>query len=553
MASFVNDTVFTVTLGGTGSFVALSAVPGYESPAGRAVDGKSYRYRAQSADLLQWETGTAVASAGGTTFSRVVASSSIGGGVVNFSAPPNVMLSFFAADFLQFDDAMALTLAQTAQARSNIAAAGLAVANTFTNTTEATGVGTTAAALFAGGVEIAKKLFVTGAVALSATLGVAGVATVSAATASTTSSNGALVVTGGVGIGGALNVGGNTAVTGTLTAQGLIKYGAGAGTPINSGTGVYATNNGTTSIVARDSTNSVEGFLQAASGLVTVGASSNHALAIATNNLSRVGVSSGGDVTVSNSTASTTASSGALVVTGGVGIGGALNITGNFNINTNVVTFNASNGNSIIGGTLGVNGGFAVNTNKFTVVAASGDTAVAGALSVTGAISGSGIWSTTATVFAVGPQGTGTSAVTIFLDAGNGAAAGGRFNFRKNGVSTCFFGDKAGVTGAGTSNNFYLSMSGFGAALEIDNTTGVTSVYGVLNAASATATPAGGSTAARLVFGTTSGFGIYYGSGAPTVSAAKGSLYLRSDGAINARVYVNTDGATTWSAWNTLT
>lgn len=69
-----------------------------------------------------------------------------------------------------------------------------------------------------------------------------------------------------------------------------------------------------------------------------------------------------------------------------------------------------------------------------------------------------------------------------------------------------------------------------------------------VNIASQTATPAGGSTTARLVFGTTAGFGIYYGSGAPTVSAAQGSLYLRSDGSsTSTRLYVNTTGSTTWT------
>jgi hypothetical protein len=64
-----------------------------------------------------------------------------------------------------------------------------------------------------------------------------------------------------------------------------------------------------------------------------------------------------------------------------------------------------------------------------------------------------------------------------------------------------------------------------------------------------TATPAGGSTAARLLFGTTAGFGIYYGSGAPTVSAAAGSLYIRTDNAgANLRLYSNTTGSTTWAA-----
>ena len=74
-------------------------------------------------------------------------------------------------------------------------------------------------------------------------------------------------------------------------------------------------------------------------------------------------------------------------------------------------------------------------------------------------------------------------------------------------------------------------------------------LVGGVNVCAGTATPAAGSTAARLLFGTTAAFGIYYGSGAPTVVAAKGSLYLRSDGTgVNDRMYVATDGAGTWTA-----
>jgi hypothetical protein len=63
-----------------------------------------------------------------------------------------------------------------------------------------------------------------------------------------------------------------------------------------------------------------------------------------------------------------------------------------------------------------------------------------------------------------------------------------------------------------------------------------------------TATTAGGNATPALVFGTTTGFGVYFGSGAPTVSAAQGSLYLRSDGSsTSTRLYVNTNGSTTWT------
>jgi len=65
------------------------------------------------------------------------------------------------------------------------------------------------------------------------------------------------------------------------------------------------------------------------------------------------------------------------------------------------------------------------------------------------------------------------------------------------------------------------------------------------------ALPAGGDTGV-VISATTSNIGIYFGSGAPTVLAAKGSIYLRSDGsATNNRMYVNTDGSTTWTAVTT--
>ncbi len=44
------------------------------------------------------------------------------------------------------------------------------------------------------------------------------------------------------------------------------------------------------------------------------------------------------------------------------------------------------------------------------------------------------------------------------------------------------------------------------------------------------------------------GIGFSAGTGAPTYSAPKGSLYVRTDGSsTSTRIYVNTDGATTWT------
>lgn len=70
---------------------------------------------------------------------------------------------------------------------------------------------------------------------------------------------------------------------------------------------------------------------------------------------------------------------------------------------------------------------------------------------------------------------------------------------------------------------------------------------GQIFAASSSGVTAGGG-AVAVSFGNASSFafGIYYGSGAPTISAPQGSLYLRTDGAANTRVYINSNGSTTW-------
>lgn len=75
---------------------------------------------------------------------------------------------------------------------------------------------------------------------------------------------------------------------------------------------------------------------------------------------------------------------------------------------------------------------------------------------------------------------------------------------------------------------------------------------GSVAAHGATAIPAGGTGGAGFLFSSTANFGVFFGSGTPTLSAAKGSLYLRSDGSTtNDRAYINTNGTTTWTAVTT--
>jgi len=71
----------------------------------------------------------------------------------------------------------------------------------------------------------------------------------------------------------------------------------------------------------------------------------------------------------------------------------------------------------------------------------------------------------------------------------------------------------------------------------------VSSVSGVV-AYSGTSIPAGGTTGAGFKFTSATNFGIFGGSGAPTLSAAQGSIYLRSDGV----PFYNNNGTTGWSS-----
>lgn len=62
-----------------------------------------------------------------------------------------------------------------------------------------------------------------------------------------------------------------------------------------------------------------------------------------------------------------------------------------------------------------------------------------------------------------------------------------------------------------------------------------------------TAVPAGGTAGAGYKLSSVANFGVFFGSGVPTLGASTGSLYLRSDGtSTTTRLYINTNGSTTW-------
>lgn len=123
MAGFVNNVLFNPTLGGTTDWVVSTAVQGFNTPAGAgAVDGRTYKYRAESADRSQWEIGEGVYTVGTVTLSRVtVLLNSLGTTAkINFTVAPQVGIVALTEDILGLDQANNWTTTQKAQARANI-------------------------------------------------------------------------------------------------------------------------------------------------------------------------------------------------------------------------------------------------------------------------------------------------------------------------------------------------------------------------------------------------------------------------------------------------
>lgn len=116
-----------------------------------------------------------------------------------------------------------------------------------------------------------------------------------------------------------------------------------------------------------------------------------------------------------------------------------------------------------------------------------------------------------------------------------------------NATASYFLGRSLGNT---DSQDFFIYDLANSLTLLTIGTTGLVSVPASFVAQSATAIPAGGTAGAGLRVSSTSNFGIFFGSGAPTLSAAQGSLYLRSDGSTNtmSNLYINTNGSTTYAS-----
>jgi hypothetical protein len=139
--------------------------------------------------------------------------------------------------------------------------------------------------------------------------------------------------------------------------------------------------------------------------------------------------------------------------------------------------------------------------------------------------------------------------------SGNGGSSGGyKLNYGANAATRSWlFANDYSAYGA---LSFLISATQTGAPtteLGTIDSAGKLAMNSAVVANRNTAIPSGGTAGAGLMVSSTGNFGVFFGSGAPTLQAAKGSLYLRSDGSsTSTRMYVNTDGGTAWTAVTTV-
>jgi hypothetical protein len=96
--------------------------------------------------------------------------------------------------------------------------------------------------------------------------------------------------------------------------------------------------------------------------------------------------------------------------------------------------------------------------------------------------------------------------------------------------------------------NFSISGQAFASnGFGVDGSGNLFAAGGVV-AYGGAAVPAGGTSGVGFKMSSVTNLGVFFGSGVPTLSAAQGSLYLRSDGnSTSTRMYINTNGSTGWT------
>lgn len=148
----------------------------------------------------------------------------------------------------------------------------------------------------------------------------------------------------------------------------------------------------------------------------------------------------------------------------------------------------------------------------------------------------------------------------LFGGFGNSAYQGGRCRILVNTSEawTTTFGSylqfDAVPTGGARGQVLRLQAGAIVGAGTTDPGAGNLTASGFIRAMDGTAIPAGGTQDAGFMFSSTAHLGVFFGSGVPTLSAAQGSLYVRTDGSsTSTRLYVNTNGTTGWTNVTTAT
>lgn len=229
-------------------------------------------------------------------------------------------------------------------------------------------------------------------------------------------------------------------------------------------------------------------------------------------------------VNVAATTSSSSTTTGALIVAGGVGIAGNLYVGGDIFGNVTVTDISLGNVSA---------SGFVSATGNVT----GGNLRTGGLISATGNITGGNVLGG-ANVNATTHTGT-TVSVTGNITGGNiiGIIAAG-----SNTITTT-----GNITGGNILTGGQVSATANVTGGNI-KTGGQVSATGNAVFLASTAVPAGGTAGAGIMMSSTAQLGVFFGTGAPTLAAAQGSLYLRTDGSsTSTRLYVNTTGSTTWT------
>jgi hypothetical protein len=235
-------------------------------------------------------------------------------------------------------------------------------------------------------------------------------------TESANSSTGALVVQGGIGLTGNLNVGGNVAITGTITLGGGGNTVSTSSLTVDSPIILVGQNNAADTFdlgFVGEYTDGVEkysGFVRDASDGGTYKLFANTDILPANTvdftdvNLVYSGVQVG-SARIVDATASSSNTTGALIVTGGVGISGEIHTSGLVRATNDTASTSTSSGALVVSGGVGVAGNTHIGT----------DLIVGGTANITGAIISSGAISDSKGNIRTVPPNAQTSAYTLVI------------------------------------------------------------------------------------------------------------------------------------------